>query len=279
MYRLVGGGTIACPASLRHREAHASRTVAWRVMGPDLEIAEANHVRRRIEDIDWRQRSFEFQATDPRLLHGALVEKQIVLVQVHRHVERGLRRGNARHMIDVRMCQQNLREGDLLCLGVVEQTLHFITGIDQHAVSGPRAGHHESVLHERPGGLRLDYDHAVILAILDDLMFSSKIKTTAKQLGTTVTFARSSDGALADMRAKRPALVILDLNNPRTNPLAIVAAMKADPALAAIPIVGYASHVQVDVINAARNAGVDQVLARSGFVEHLPEILSRSQTT
>src|SRR6476619_6817704 len=101
----------------------------------------------------------------------------------------------------------------------------------------------------------------MILAVLDDLMFSSKIKTTANQLGVPLTFARSADSALAEMRKAAPGLVILDLNNPRT----IVSAMKQDPALASIPTVGYASHVQVDVINAARQAGVDEVLPRSAF--------------
>jgi CheY-like chemotaxis protein len=115
----------------------------------------------------------------------------------------------------------------------------------------------------------------MILAVLDDLMFSSKIRTTANQLGVAVTFARSADGALAEMRKAAPALVILDLNNPRTNPLAIVADMKQDPALASIPTIGFASHVQVDVINAARQAGVDDVMARSAFAQNLPEILQR----
>src|SRR6185436_17877348 len=115
----------------------------------------------------------------------------------------------------------------------------------------------------------------MILAVLDDLMFSSKIKTTANQLGVPLTFARSAEAALGEMRKAAPALVIFDLNNPRTNPLGIVAAMKQDPALAAIPTVGYASHVQVDVINAARQAGVGEVLPRSAFVQQLAEILTR----
>ena len=51
--------------------------------------------------------------------------------------------------------------------------------------------------------------------------------------------------------------------------------MKEDPALASIPTVGYASHVQTDVINAARQAGVGEVLARSAFVQQLAEILTR----
>jgi PleD family two-component response regulator len=114
----------------------------------------------------------------------------------------------------------------------------------------------------------------MILAVLDDLMFTSKIKTAARQLGVTIGFARSADAALAEMRKARPTLVILDLNNPRTEPLTIVAGMKADPALANVPTIGYASHVQTDVILAARQAGVGDVMARSAFTEHLGEILS-----
>ncbi len=115
----------------------------------------------------------------------------------------------------------------------------------------------------------------MILAVLDDLMFTSKIRTTAAQLGVTVVFARSLDAALAEMRKTRPALVIMDLNNPRIEPLALVGAMKADAALASIPTLGYAPHVQTDVIDAARAAGVQDVLARSAFTQHLPAILQR----
>ena len=115
----------------------------------------------------------------------------------------------------------------------------------------------------------------MILAVLDDLMFSSKIKTAANQLGVDLRFSRSVDGALDTMRKHETTMVIFDLNNERIGPLAIVAKMKADPALAAIPTVGYASHVQTEVINAARQAGVGEVLARSAFVQQLAEILTR----
>ena len=115
----------------------------------------------------------------------------------------------------------------------------------------------------------------MILAILDDLMFTSKIKTAASHVGVPVTFARSSEAALVEMRKGAPSLVIFDLNNARTDPLGTLAAMKREPALAAIPTMGFASHVQVDVINAARQAGVDEVLARSAFTERLGEILTR----
>jgi CheY-like chemotaxis protein len=117
----------------------------------------------------------------------------------------------------------------------------------------------------------------VILAILNDLMFTSRMKTAAAQLGVTIAFARSRDAALADMRKSAPALVILDLNDLRTDPLGTVSGMKQDPALAGIPTVGFASHVQTDVIDAARQAGVDEVMARSAFTQRLPELLTRGR--
>lgn len=117
----------------------------------------------------------------------------------------------------------------------------------------------------------------MVLAIVDDLMFSSKIRTVAGQLGIPVTFARSKDAALAAIRESAPALVILDLNSPRTDPLGTVAALKADAATVAIRTVGYASHVQTDVIDAARQVGVDEVMARSAFTARLAEILSGAQ--
>ena len=115
----------------------------------------------------------------------------------------------------------------------------------------------------------------MILAVLDDLMFTSRIKTAASGIGVLVTFVRSADAALAEMRKDTPSLVILDLNNARANPLALVASMKEEQPLSSIPTVGYVSHVQTDLIAAARKAGVDEVLARSAFTERLGEILAR----
>jgi PleD family two-component response regulator len=114
----------------------------------------------------------------------------------------------------------------------------------------------------------------MVLALVDDLMFRSKIKSAATLLGVGVAFAGSRESALASMKAEPPALVILDLNNPRTDPLGTVAAMKQDDALASVRVVGFVSHVDVATIDAARAAGVDDILARSVFAMKLPDLLS-----
>ncbi len=116
----------------------------------------------------------------------------------------------------------------------------------------------------------------MILAVLDDLMFTSKIKTAASLIGVPVTFARSAAAARAGMEESTPSLVILDLNNTRIDPLTIVQWMKTNPALAGVPTVGFVSHVQTELIQAARAAGVTEVLARSAFAEQLGDILRRA---
>jgi len=115
----------------------------------------------------------------------------------------------------------------------------------------------------------------MILALLDDLLFTSKIKTTASRLGIVVTFARSAEAALAEMKKDPPSLVILDLNSTRADPLGLVESMKREGTLASVPTLGYVSHVQADLIDRARQAGVGEVLARSAFTERLADILSR----
>jgi CheY-like chemotaxis protein len=113
----------------------------------------------------------------------------------------------------------------------------------------------------------------MILALVDDLLFGSKITGAARQAGVPLKTARSFDAALAAARTEAPGLVLLDLDAARLRPLELVAAFKADPGLARARLVAFVSHVHADLIGQARAAGVDQVLARSGFVAALPEIV------
>jgi hypothetical protein len=55
----------------------------------------------------------------------------------------------------------------------------------------------------------------------------------------------------------------------------LIQKLKADPALQKISLLGYVSHVQGDLKQAAQEAGCDMVLARSAFSQNLPQILKR----
>lgn len=113
-----------------------------------------------------------------------------------------------------------------------------------------------------------------ILAAVDDFLFRSKIRATAKHVNADIVFAQTQDEILAQARALKPSLVIIDLNSAKADPVGTIAALKQDPGLAGVQTIGFASHVHVDLIRAARSAGADQVLPRSAFAGNLAEILS-----
>ena len=118
------------------------------------------------------------------------------------------------------------------------------------------------------------YDRGVaILAAVDDFLFRSKIRATAKHVDADIRFAQTPEEILAQAREIHPTLVIIDLNSPKADPIATIAALKADPALAGVRTIGFASHVHVELIDAARKAGADQVLPRSQFAGNLADIL------
>lgn len=112
-----------------------------------------------------------------------------------------------------------------------------------------------------------------ILAAVDDFLFRSKIRATAKQLGVEIAFAADAEEMLSKAKDLKPSLLIFDLNAAKTDPIPTIAALKANAATAGIRTLGFVSHVDSLTISAAKRAGADEILARGAFAGNLPEIL------
>jgi CheY-like chemotaxis protein len=115
-----------------------------------------------------------------------------------------------------------------------------------------------------------------IIAVVDDLFFASKIRGTGEQLSVAVTFARTKEGLIEAALQNRPALIICDLHSQRIDPIGLASELKENHLLRDIPLVGFFSHVQVELQKAAEAAGFDQVLPRSAFTRNLAQILQGS---
>jgi PleD family two-component response regulator len=113
-----------------------------------------------------------------------------------------------------------------------------------------------------------------VLAVVEDLFFTVKINEAAKRAGLSVAFVKSERDAL-DQAAEHPALIILDLNFAGVEPVGLIRKLKADTALQKISLLGYVSHVQGELKQAAQEAGCDMVLARSAFSQNLQQIMKR----
>jgi len=111
---------------------------------------------------------------------------------------------------------------------------------------------------------------ATTIAVVTDLIFSTKITGTGKALGKPVLVARTLERLREHLATGGgQTTVIVDLNVAGIDPMAAIRQAKA----AGAKVVAFLSHVQAELAAGAREAGADEVIARSGFSARLPEIL------
>jgi CheY-like chemotaxis protein len=113
----------------------------------------------------------------------------------------------------------------------------------------------------------------LVIALVDDMFFASKIRAVAEHLGVSVRFARSINEALEAARTDAPLLIIADLHAQKCDPFALAEQLKMDETLRAVPLLGFFSHVQIALQQRAEQSGYDRIMPRSAFSKNLPEIL------
>jgi len=110
---------------------------------------------------------------------------------------------------------------------------------------------------------------AEVVYFVRDLLFVSKIREAADQLGVAVAPARDLDALEREAAAAR--LVIVDLRLADALP-----ALERLARTARTPpptTVGFVDHERVDVMETARALGGTRVLAKGQFASELPRLL------
>lgn len=113
----------------------------------------------------------------------------------------------------------------------------------------------------------------VALAVASDLFFVTKLRTTANLLGVNLGIVTSAHELVERVAREHPAVVFVDLNEEKFDPFDAITALRAKPWGATVPLVGFFSHVQVELKRRAEKAGATLVLPRSAFTERLPDLL------
>jgi CheY-like chemotaxis protein len=115
-----------------------------------------------------------------------------------------------------------------------------------------------------------------VVLLTVDLLCSSRVAGAGAAVGVAVRTAMSPADLLAQA-AGRP-LVILDLESPAAGPAALLPQLRA---LAPPPsrIIAFGPHVHTARLQAARDAGCDEVLTRGQFYAQLNDVLSRATTS
>lgn len=109
-----------------------------------------------------------------------------------------------------------------------------------------------------------DVHSRTVLALVRDLIFASKISTSARAAKVACKIIREA----RQLQDEPGDLLLVDLNEP-----GFLEAACQWQRTHSRPAVGFVSHVDAERIERARAAGLTKVMARSGFVEALPSIL------
>jgi PleD family two-component response regulator len=117
-----------------------------------------------------------------------------------------------------------------------------------------------------------------VIAVVNDLFFSVKLTEAAKRAGMSLEFVKEP-GEVLEKAKGRPQLIVLDLNFESADPLMLIGALKGSADTKGISLIGYLSHVQVELKQQAQEAGCDMVMARSALSQNLPLIFKRHAGT
>lgn len=107
-----------------------------------------------------------------------------------------------------------------------------------------------------------------LLVAVRDLLFRSKIQAEADRLGIPLRHAPRTRPLSESAREPGVEAVIADLSEPGVLEEVRIAKRAGGPR-----VVGFLGHLQTDLMQAAREAGVDEVLTRGEVVRRLGEVL------
>ncbi|MHB8419170.1 MAG: hypothetical protein ACYDCL_13930 [Myxococcales bacterium] len=108
------------------------------------------------------------------------------------------------------------------------------------------------------------------LLAASDLMFGSRIRQAAEPAGIEVAFEPRDGDILGRARELQPAAVLLDLTVLPDAP-ELIRSLKRE--LVSLRVLAYVGHTQVDLAEAARAAGADEVFSKGELTRLLPELL------
>ena len=114
----------------------------------------------------------------------------------------------------------------------------------------------------------------MIVALVKDLFFISKIKETAIQLNKNILFIKSQSElkGFFDKINENIKLIIIDLNFNDIKPLETIQGIKSIETLKNKKIIAYCSHVQTELMNKAKEFGIE-VMPKSLFTSKLGTII------
>ena len=115
----------------------------------------------------------------------------------------------------------------------------------------------------------------LVLIVEDNPVNLELVSALLEEHGCEALVATTGDAAIQLLRQSRPNLVLMDVQLPGMNGYQLTRRIKADPALADIPVVALTAHAMAHEDARAREAGCDAFLTKPIDIQAFKEILQR----
>lgn len=116
-----------------------------------------------------------------------------------------------------------------------------------------------------------------VLVVDDNLDAAEVLALLIETEGFTASVARNLATARGEVRARQPAIVLLDLNLPDGNGLALLSEIKSDPQTARVQVVVLSGMLDDKVMAQARALGACALLVKPFEHDQLSQVLQLAQ--
>ena len=114
-----------------------------------------------------------------------------------------------------------------------------------------------------------------IVVLAPDLFFAARFADVIRAQGGQPVIVNTADEFVAAVDFHFPVLALLDLNAD-AGWEAAVRRLKLRPHTRGVPIIAFGSHVEADILRAARVAGADHAWPRSKLMAELPKVTAEA---
>ncbi|MBI4737796.1 MAG: response regulator [candidate division NC10 bacterium] len=115
---------------------------------------------------------------------------------------------------------------------------------------------------------------AKILVVDDEALLRAMLQDALEEAGYAVVVAENGRDGIASAKADRPDCILLDVMMPGLDGYETCAAIKADPDLAAIPVLLISATTDLRVVDRAEQVGAAEVLPKPVPLEQLQQALA-----
>jgi CheY-like chemotaxis protein len=104
-------------------------------------------------------------------------------------------------------------------------------------------------------------DQPLVIALCPDLMMRSRIESGLDIAGYRLRVAGGPTRLTEALAEENPACILIDLE-AGDDAIAVIERLRTDEATAGIPLAAFAGHTNVELLDRAKAAGADPVVAR-----------------